>query len=45
MDRDVIIACDFSSKEALYGFLGKFGDIKPFLKVGMELFYKEGPAW
>lgn len=44
MDRDVIIACDFSSKEALYGFLGKFGDIKPFLKVGMELFYKEGPG-
>lgn len=43
MGRDVIIACDFSSKEELYAFLGKLGDKKPFLKIGMELFYKEGP--
>lgn len=43
MGRDVIIACDFSSRESLKEFLGKFGDTKPFLKVGMELFYKEGP--
>ena len=40
---DVIIACDFSSKEELYSFLGKFGSLRPFLKVGMELFYQEGP--
>lgn len=40
---DVIIACDFSSKEELYSFLEKFGALRPFLKVGMELFYQEGP--
>ncbi len=43
MDREVIIACDFSSKDELFDFLSKFDDAKPFLKVGMELFYKEGP--
>ena len=43
MGKDVIIACDFDSKEKLIGFLDKFGDIKPFLKIGMELFYAEGP--
>lgn len=42
MCKDVIIACDFSSKEELYGFLEKLGDQKPYLKVGMELYYKEG---
>ena len=44
MNRDVIIACDFSSKEACLEFLDKFsGDRKPFVKIGMELFYAEGP--
>ena len=43
MGKDVIIACDFSSKEALFNFLDLFKDEKPFLKVGMELFYAEGP--
>ncbi|MBQ8177609.1 MAG: orotidine-5'-phosphate decarboxylase [Clostridia bacterium] len=42
MCKEVIIACDFSSKEELYGFLEKLGDQKPYLKVGMELYYKEG---
>lgn len=43
MERDVIVACDFSSAEQLYGFLDKFTDRKPFVKIGMELFYAEGP--
>ncbi len=42
MCKEVIIACDFSSKEELYAFLEKLGDQKPYLKVGMELYYKEG---
>ncbi len=41
--RDVIIACDFSSQEALYEFLKPFEGLNPYLKIGMELFYKEGP--
>jgi orotidine 5'-phosphate decarboxylase subfamily 1/orotate phosphoribosyltransferase len=41
--RDVIIACDFSSEVELFSFLDKFGECKPFLKIGMELYYKEGP--
>ncbi len=41
--KDVIIACDFSSKEATLEFLDKFTDRKPFVKIGMELFYAEGP--
>jgi len=44
MNRDVIIACDFSSAEATYAFLDRFTDEKPFVKIGMELFYAEGPA-
>lgn len=44
MNRDVIIACDFASAEATYAFLDRFVDCKPFVKVGMELFYAEGPA-
>lgn len=44
MKRDVIIACDFASAEATYAFLDRFTDEKPFVKVGMELFYAEGPA-
>ncbi len=44
MGRDVIIACDFGSKEACLNFLDKFTGRKPFVKIGMELFYAEGPA-
>ena len=43
MKRDVIIACDFSSKEQTLNFLDKFTGRKPFVKIGMELFYAEGP--
>lgn len=43
MSKDVIIACDFASAEATYAFLDRFTDCKPFVKVGMELFYAEGP--
>ena len=41
--RDVIIACDFSSKEQTLNFLDKFTGRKPFVKIGLELFYAEGP--
>lgn len=44
MKRDVIIACDFASAEATYAFLDKFTEEKPFVKIGMELYYAEGPA-
>ena len=43
MGKDVIIACDFSSKEQVMRFLDKFTGKKPFVKIGMELFYAEGP--
>lgn len=43
MAKDVIIACDFSSRERTLEFLGLFGERKPFVKIGMELFYAEGP--
>lgn len=43
MAKDVIIACDFSSKKEVFNFLDKFNNIKPFVKIGMELFYAEGP--
>ena len=43
MGRDVIIACDFASKEETFAFLDKFTDCKPFVKIGMELYYAEGP--
>ncbi len=43
MGKDVIIACDFASKEQVMAFLDKFVDTKPFVKIGMELFYAEGP--
>ena len=43
MGKDVIIACDFSSKEQVLDFLDKFQGRKPFVKIGMELFYAEGP--
>ncbi len=41
--RDVIIACDFSSKEATLAFLDQFKDVKPYVKIGLELYYAEGP--
>ena len=44
MGKDVIIACDFNSKEETLAFLDKFSGKKPFVKIGMELFYAEGPA-
>lgn len=44
MGKDVIIACDFSSKEEVLGFLDKFGERRPYVKIGMELYYAEGPA-
>ena len=44
MGRDVIIACDFDSAEATFNFLDKFEGKKPFVKIGMELYYAEGPA-
>jgi len=43
MGKDVIIACDFSTKEDVLGFLNKFDEDKLYLKIGMELFYAEGP--
>lgn len=43
MKKDVIIACDFASAEQTLAFLDRFPDEKPFLKIGMELFYAEGP--
>ena len=43
MGKDVIVACDFSSAEAVYNFLDKFEGRKPFVKIGMELFYAAGP--
>ena len=43
MGKDVIIACDFSSKEETLAFLDQFSGKKPYVKIGMELFYAEGP--
>lgn len=43
MGKDVIIACDFSGKEETFAFLDQFRKEKPYLKIGMELFYAEGP--
>ena len=43
MGKDVIIACDFSSKEETLAFLDRFSGKKPYVKIGMELFYAEGP--
>ncbi len=44
MGKDVIVACDFASREATLNFLDKFTGKKPFVKIGMELYYAEGPA-
>lgn len=45
MQKDVIIACDFASAQECYDFLDKFKELerKPFLKIGMELYYAAGP--
>ena len=44
MAKDVIVALDFDSKEKVFSFLDLFTDKKPFVKIGMELFYAEGPS-
>ena len=44
MGKDVIVACDFASAEQTFAFLDKFTGKKPFVKIGMELFYAEGPS-
>ena len=43
MGKDVIIACDFSNRKEVVNFLSNFTEEKPYVKVGMELFYAEGP--
>lgn len=43
MGKDVIIACDFSSEGECLGFLSGFGELRPYVKIGMELFYASGP--
>ncbi|MBR0135384.1 MAG: orotidine-5'-phosphate decarboxylase [Clostridia bacterium] len=44
MGKDVIVACDFSSKAEVLGFLDRFTGVKPFVKIGMELYYAEDPS-
>ena len=44
MGKDVIIACDFDSADKVFAFLDKFTGRKPFVKIGMELYYAEGPS-
>ncbi len=44
MGKDVIIACDFAGAEQTFAFLQRFGERRPFVKIGMELFYAAGPA-
>lgn len=43
MGKDVIVACDFATAEETFRFLDKFTDKKPYVKIGMELYYAEGP--
>ena len=43
-ENNVIIACDFADAESLFNFLPKFGELRPYLKIGMELYYAEGPS-
>lgn len=43
MGKDVIVACDFAGRRQVFEFLDQFTDKKPYLKIGMELFYAEGP--
>ena len=44
MGKDVIVACDFASAKDTFAFLDKLGEIRPFVKIGMELYYAEGPS-
>ncbi len=44
MGKDVIVACDFNSKKEVMAFLDRFTGRKPYVKIGMELFYAEGPS-
>ncbi|MBR5229365.1 MAG: orotidine-5'-phosphate decarboxylase [Firmicutes bacterium] len=44
MGKDVIIACDFNTAEETFKFLDNFTEEKPYVKIGMELYYAEGPA-
>ena len=44
MGKDVIVALDFDSREKTLAFLDRFSGEKPFVKIGMELFYAEGPS-
>ncbi len=44
MAKDVIVACDFANSETCFKFLDNFKDKKPFVKIGMELYYAEGPS-
>ncbi len=44
MGKDVIIACDFACAQDTFAFLDRFTSVKPFVKIGMELFYAEGPT-
>lgn len=44
MNKNVIIACDFENKEILMNFLKDFEGLNPFIKIGMEMYYKEGPS-
>ncbi len=44
MAKDVIVACDFPDRERTLAFLSRFPEEKPFVKIGMELFYAEGPS-
>lgn len=44
MGKDVIVACDFAGAKETFAFLDKFTGKKPFVKIGMELFYAEGPG-
>ena len=44
MGKDVIVACDFASAQKVFEFLDKFTGRKPFVKIGMELYYAEGPS-
>ena len=43
MGKDVIVACDMPDKGSVMAFLERFGDERPYIKIGMELFYAEGP--
>ena len=43
MGKDVIVACDFAGADEVFAFLDKFHNEKPFVKIGMELFYAAGP--